>query len=167
MTDDFDDLYGSKYLSAADLKGQPRRVKIGKTDVADFNEKNGGTKRKYILFFEGEDKAMVLNKTNAQKLAQAYGKERTGWVGQFVELYSEPTSYGEGLRLRPLRKASTPAQPDPEMNDAIPILTNKRAASARRGSLSILRQLMSEEGRGVASSGSRHDGAQEFAGRRL
>src|SRR5262245_31680091 len=117
MSDDFDDLYGSKYLSAADLKGQQRRVKIGKVDVADFKEKNGVTKRKYVLFFEGEDKAMVLNKTNAQKLAQAYGKDRNGWVGQFVELYSETTPLGEGLRLRPLRKASTPTQPDAEMND--------------------------------------------------
>jgi hypothetical protein len=120
MSDDFDDLYGSKYLSAADLKGQTRRAKIGKTDVADFKEKNGATRRKYVLYFEGEDKAMVLNKTNAQKLGTAYGKDRTSWVGQHVELYTETTSFGEGLRLRPLRKASTPAQPDAEMSDAIP-----------------------------------------------
>jgi hypothetical protein len=120
MSDDFDDLYGSKYLSAADLKGQQRRAKIGKTDVADFKEKNGASKRKYVLYFEGEDKVMVLNKTNAQKLASTYGKDRASWVGQHVELYSETTSFGEGLRLRPLRKASTPAQPDAEMSDAIP-----------------------------------------------
>src|SRR4029450_10163035 len=121
MADDFDDLYGSRYMGSADLKGQTRRAKIGKTDVADFKEKSGATRRKYVLYFEGEDKAMVLNKTNAQKLAQAYGKDRAAWVGQTVELYSETTSFGEGLRLRPLRKASTPAQPDDEMSDAIPI----------------------------------------------
>src|SRR5262245_32334294 len=120
MADDFDDLYGSKYLGAADLKGTQRRVTIGKTDVADFKEKGGTTRRKYVLYFEGQDKAMVLNKTNAQKLATTYGKDRTAWVGNIVELYSEPTSFGEGLRLRPLRKASTLAQPDAELNDAIP-----------------------------------------------
>ena len=107
-------------MSAADLKGQQKRAKIGKTDVADFKEKNGATRRKYVLYFEGEDKVMVLNKTNAQKLGAAYGKDRASWVGQHVELYSETTSFGEGLRLRPLRKASTPAQPDAEMSDAIP-----------------------------------------------
>ena len=120
MSDDFDDLYGSKYLSAADLNGQQKRAKIGKTDVPDFKEKNGASKRKYVLYFEGEDKVMVLNKTNAQKLASTYGKDRASWVGQHVELYSETTSFVEGLRLRPLRKASTPAQPDAEMSDAIP-----------------------------------------------
>jgi hypothetical protein len=118
MSDDFDDLYGSKYMGAADLKGQTWRAKIGKTDVADFKEKSGATKRKYVLFFEGEDKAMVLNKTNAQKLATAYGKDRNSWVGQTVELHSETTSFGEGLRLRPLRKASPP--PDDEMSESIP-----------------------------------------------
>jgi hypothetical protein len=121
MTDDFDDLYGSKYFGVFDLKGQTPRRKIGKADVAEFKEKDGSARRKYVLYFEGEDKALILNKTNALKLASAFGKQRTSWVGQFVELYSEMTSLGkEGVRLRPLRKPATPAQPDPELNDAVP-----------------------------------------------
>ena len=53
MSDDFDDLYGSKYLRAADLKGQQRRAKIGKTDVADFKEKNGATQAQVRPLFRG------------------------------------------------------------------------------------------------------------------
>ena len=118
---DFDDIYGSKYFSVSDLHGEQPRRKIGKVDVAELKEKDGSTKRKFVVFFEGEDKALVLNKTNAQKLAQTYGKDRTMWVGAVVELYSEMTSLGkEGVRVRPLRKPATPAQPDPELNDAIP-----------------------------------------------
>jgi hypothetical protein len=105
MSDDFDDIYGSKFLGAADLNGQRKRVKIVDTEVSDLREKDGNTRRKYIVWFETEEKALVLNKTNALRLAQAFGKDREGWNGAVIELYSEMTSLGkEGIRLRPLRK---------------------------------------------------------------
>ena len=97
-------MYGSKYLGVPDLKGQRPRRTIGKVEVAELKEKDGTTKRKRILYFEGEDKALVLNKTNAVKLAMAFGKESADWIGARVELYSEMTSLGkEGVRLQPLR----------------------------------------------------------------
>ena len=121
MDDDFDAMYGSKYLGVADLKGQRPRRTIGKVEVAELKEKDGTTKRKRILYFEGEDKALVLNKTNAVKLAMAFGKESTNWVGARVELYSEMTSLGkEGVRLQPLRtvaKAAPPVAPPVAVDD--------------------------------------------------
>src|SRR5262245_61029905 len=121
MTDlEFDDLYGSKYLSAADLKGGTARFKIGKIDSADLPQKTGGTKGRWILCVDGEEKGLMLNKTNAVALANVFGKKPENWVGQFVELYSVMTSYGEGVRVRPLRKPATVAEPDPELKDAIP-----------------------------------------------
>jgi hypothetical protein len=71
---------GSKYLGASDLKGQRPRHTIGKVDVAELKEKDGTTKRKRIVYFEGEDKALVVNKTNAVKLAIAFGKDSRDWV---------------------------------------------------------------------------------------
>jgi hypothetical protein len=118
--DDFDALYGSKYLSVADLKDGEPRLKIGKVEVAELREKNGTTKRKYVMLFEGVEKALVINKTNARKLAEAYGKQSSRWVGQAVQLYSEETTFGKGLRVRPLRKPATSAEPDPVLNDAVP-----------------------------------------------
>jgi hypothetical protein len=126
MSDDFDDIYGSKFLSAADLNGQRKRVKIVDTEVSDLREKDGSTKRKYIVWFETEEKALVLNKTNALRLAQAFGKNREGWHGAVVELYSEMTSLGkEGIRLRPVRKPpqqqqkpqTPPPDEDPPFDD--------------------------------------------------
>jgi hypothetical protein len=118
---DFDDVYGSKYFGIADLKGEQSRLKIGKVAAADLREKDGSTKVKYVVYFEGQDKGLVLNKTNAIKLADAYGKKSSAWVGQVVELYGEMTGLGkEGVRLRPLRKPAAPAATDPELSDAIP-----------------------------------------------
>src|SRR5262245_30329936 len=104
MTLEFDDLYGSKYFSAPDLKGERLRLKIGKVEAAELREKTGGTKWKWIVYFDGQEKALVLNKTNATELAKVFGKKSANWIGQFVELFSAPTSYGEGVRVRPLRK---------------------------------------------------------------
>ena len=117
--DVFDDIYGSKYFSVPDLKDGEPRFKIGKVEVAELREKNGATKRKFVVLFEGVDKGLVVNKTNAKKLAEAYGKESSKWVGQIVQLYSEETTFGKGVRVRPLRKPATPPAPDPELDDAI------------------------------------------------
>jgi hypothetical protein len=119
--DEFDDLYGSKYLSVADLKGGEPRLKIGKVEVADLRDKTGTTKRRYVTFFEGIEKGLVINITNAKKLAEAYGKQSAKWIGQIVELYSEDTSLGKGVRVRPMRKPAIPAQPNSDLDDAIPI----------------------------------------------
>jgi hypothetical protein len=119
--DDFDDLYGSKYLGVADLKDGEPRIKIGKVEVAELREKNGTTRRKYVVFFDGVEKGLVINKTNARKLADAYGKQPSRWIGQIVQRYAEETTYGKGIRVRPLRKPPPVPAPDPDLNDAIPV----------------------------------------------
>jgi hypothetical protein len=116
--DDFDDLYGSKYLSVADLKDDEPRLEIGKVEVAELREKNGTTKRKYVVWFVGVEKGLVINNTNARKLADAYGKQPSRWISQIVQLYSEETAYGKGVRVRPLRKPPPIPAPDPNLNDA-------------------------------------------------
>jgi hypothetical protein len=116
---DFDDIYGSKYFSAADLHGEMIRRKIGKVEIGDLRDKDGSNKRKFILYFKGVDKPLVLNRTNAQKLAAALGKDPTAWVGVICELYAEMTSLGkEGVRLRIIKSAAAGAAAE-DMNDAI------------------------------------------------
>jgi hypothetical protein len=116
----FDDIYGSKYFSVSDLKDGEPWLKVGKVEVAELREKNGVTKRKFVILFEGVDKGLVVNKTNAKKLAEAYGKQSSKWVGQIIQLYGEDTTFGKGVRVRPLRKPATLAEPDPVLNDAVP-----------------------------------------------
>ncbi len=119
-TNIFDDIYGSKYFSAADLHGGQLQCRIGKVDVVELKEKDGSTKRKFIVYFDGVEKPLVLNKTNAQKLAASHGKDRHNWVGVMVELYAEMTGLGkEGVRLRLLKSGAAEAAAT-ELNDKIP-----------------------------------------------
>jgi hypothetical protein len=112
---EFDDLYGSKYLTAADLHGETPRRKIGKVDPVELKQKDGTTKRKFAVYFEDVEKALIMNQTNAKKLAAAFGKDRSKWIGVEVELYSEMTSLGiEGIRLRPLKPTGAS-----DLNDTI------------------------------------------------
>jgi hypothetical protein len=118
-SDIFDDIYGSKYFSAADLRGEVIKRTIGKVDPVELKEKDGSTKKKFMVYFEGVEKPLVLNQTNARKLAASHGKDRFNWVGVVVELYGEMTSLGkEGVRLRPLKSAAAGAAAT-DMNDAV------------------------------------------------
>jgi hypothetical protein len=118
---DYDKLYGSRYLGDADLEGGEPRLKISKVEIAELRDKGGATKLKFVVSFEGVEKGLVVNKTNAKKLADAYGKRREQWIGQLVQLYSEDTSFGKGVRVRPLRKPAIVNQPDPDdLADAVP-----------------------------------------------
>ena len=101
---EFDLLYGGRYLSATDLHGETLRCKIGKVDPIELREKDGTIKQRYALYFIGVAKALILNKTNAKKLAAAFGKDRSDWIGVEVELRAEMTGLGiEGVQLRPLK----------------------------------------------------------------
>ena len=112
----FDDIYGSKYLGPPDLHGETPRRKIGKVEIGNLKEKDGSTKRKFLVYFKGVDKPLVLNRTNAQTLAAALGKNPTAWIGVVVELYAEMTSLGkEGVRLRVIKSAGAAD----DMNDRI------------------------------------------------
>jgi hypothetical protein len=114
----FNDIYGSKYFSVADLHGETPRHRIGKVDVADLKDKDATTKRRILVYFDGVEKPLVLNRTNAKKLAEVYTEDHRKWVGVVVDLYDEETSMGKGVRLRPVKSAAAGAAAK-DMNDEI------------------------------------------------
>ena len=93
-------LYPSKYLKASDLRGKDvtlticpeRGVRIDK--VA---RKGGAKERKAVMFFvecaakakkdEADEKALILNITNARTIAEIYGNDTDDWKGKRITLY--------------------------------------------------------------------------------
>ena len=84
------DLFPSRYVSAGDLPA-------GGTDViieSFGQEEVGDTKDlRPILFFAGKPKGMVLNKTNANRIAEKYGEQIEEWMGKPVTLYPSETDF--------------------------------------------------------------------------
>lgn len=82
------EVFPSKYLKASDLQGKAVKVIIDKVTVEKMGEDN-----KPVLYFKGKEKAMALNKTNAQMIAAHYSPETDGWVGREIKLYAGKVNF--------------------------------------------------------------------------
>ncbi|MGI9489057.1 MAG: hypothetical protein ACR2RF_24865 [Geminicoccaceae bacterium] len=99
--------FPSKYLKSADLDELPGKecnVLISNVTLEDVGTQDN-PEQKPVVHFQGAEKGMVLNKTNAMVLESAFGPETERWVGQKVTLFSQPVMFQgrqvRGLRMRP------------------------------------------------------------------
>jgi hypothetical protein len=91
--------FPSAYLKASDLGGREVRVTMGRVELEEI-----GTDKKMALYFKGKEKAMILNKTNAYTISEAYGDDSADWYDQPLILFSIRTEFQgkpvDGLRCR-------------------------------------------------------------------
>lgn len=101
--------FPSNYLKAADLKGRNALVTISHADYEMI-----GDDKKLVLFFDGKEKGMVLNKTNAGNIASAYGDDTDDWKGQQIVLFEAMVDYQgktvAAIRVRQPMAKDRPAQ---------------------------------------------------------
>ena len=99
------DAFPSKYLSAEDVHGQDHTVVIERYQAETMPARDGADERKYVLFFRGAKKGLVLNKTNAKTIASQHGNDFDGWIGKQVTIGSTwVEAFGEqilAIRVRP------------------------------------------------------------------
>ena len=121
----------SKYLKKEDFGQTGRNMVIAGLKHEDVSLADKPEEMKYILYFNGEQKGMVLNQTNIQLIAHAAGSTETDdWKGKTVNVYEDPTVMfaGEmkgGLRVRPATTAQAPVtngttQPEQGFDDSLP-----------------------------------------------
>jgi hypothetical protein len=76
--------FPSKFLRAADLpEGASIPVVIDKVTLEEVGEDR---ETKPVAYFKGKQKGLVLNKTNAGVIADAYGDESDGWTNKPINL---------------------------------------------------------------------------------
>ena len=110
------DAFPSNYLKASDIQGATPIVTI---DHVAFEAVGRERLMKAVVYFKGKDKGVILNKTNATKIAQIAGSQQTeDWTGTRIMLYATETEFGgetvECIRIKPVpanRQASAPAPP--------------------------------------------------------
>ncbi len=86
------DIYVSegKSLKAEDLQGKARKLQISAYDTVEFDGK-----QKVVLNFAGAEKGLVLNLTNANRIAVNIGSdEMDDWIGRAITIYPTTTEYG-------------------------------------------------------------------------
>lgn len=142
--DVLEEFFPSKHLKAADLDGREIKVTINRVE-----REKVGDDMKAVIYFNGKDKGVALNKGNTKILAESFGRDSDGWIGQQVILFSVWTEYQnkpvQGLRVRvppqsipqPTGPAPVPRRPDPissglappmkaDMDDDIPFAAEFR-----------------------------------------
>jgi len=90
--------FPSNYLKAADLHGGRTTVTIDSVAIEDI-----GGEDKPILYFQGKEKGLVLNKTNANMIAEIAKDEETDhWTGVRITIYSTKVDF-QGRRVDAIR----------------------------------------------------------------
>ena len=118
---DINDLYPSKYLKAHDLGGKTVKATIRHVLVEKI-----GSDTKPVLYFKGKEKGMVLNKTNAFTVSQAFGMDTDDWGGGEIEIFAAFVDFQgkqvEGLRIRlPSRQRNADWQAPPARQRREPV----------------------------------------------
>jgi hypothetical protein len=112
------DFFSSKYLGAADLNGGSHIVQISRVETETMQD----GRKKPALYFTGQNKALLCNKTNALTIAAKLGPNMNGWIGHSVELFpmmvQGPNGPVQGIRVRVVER---PAQPAPAPAPAAPV----------------------------------------------
>lgn len=108
----FDDIYSTgSHLKASDLPHDVQAV-ISGHEVVKFDDGP-----KLVLRFQGKDKTLVLNKTNATMVSEMYGKDVDQWAGKTITIGPDRTNYAGQvvpcIRVRYQAPAVAPAQQQP------------------------------------------------------
>jgi hypothetical protein len=110
---DINDVFPSKHLKAADLKGRTARVTIDRYEFEMIGQ-GAQAQRKPVLYFRDKDKGLVLNKTNATNIALMHGSELDDWPGCDVELFTAMVDFQgkstEAIRCKPVRSRAPATQ---------------------------------------------------------
>ncbi len=108
------DLYPSKYVKSDDIGNQRLTLQVGTIKLEEVAENEPA---KPVMYFNGKEKGMVLNKTNALLCAHCWGDDTDSWNGQWLDLFVEPKMFQgkvvNGLSVAPKlpNSGTAPEQP--------------------------------------------------------
>ncbi len=85
--------FPSRYFTAKDIvTSGPKLVILTRIDheLVGTEEKQ----EKYVAYFQGEEKGLVLNATKWDVLESLYGDESDGWIGKEIVMFPDKTRFG-------------------------------------------------------------------------
>lgn len=102
-------VFPSRYLKGDDVEGET--IVVIKELVFDkMKDEDGKEEEKPVLLFKGVEKGLVLNKTNATRIAEQHGDETDNWTGKRITLTTESvTAFGKtqwAIRVKPERQVT-------------------------------------------------------------
>lgn len=102
---DWRSMFDRDYIGAWDLLGRDVVVTISRVEASVLTAPGGKKNKKPVVHFEGREKGLALNRTNAKTIAAMYGNDTSRWIGQRITIYPTQTTFGsetvECIRVRP------------------------------------------------------------------
>jgi len=120
-------LFPNEYIAAADLIDAQKKtgedgvvLTISRVSIDSLKTNRGSEKKPVVWFVEmerrhekgkGENKRLVLNKTNAKTIAKLYGYETNEWKGKRIILYpTQCEAFGETVDCVRIKDQAPPAK---------------------------------------------------------
>ena len=106
--------FPSEFLRAADLQDRTANVIMDRVEMRDI-----GGDHKPVLFFQGKERGLVLNKTNVNTISAAYGDESDAWRGLPLMLFPCMVDF-QGRQVQAIRVRVPPQRQAPAQQYAAP-----------------------------------------------
>lgn len=94
MPQHIDTFFESAYLSWSDLGGHDFVVTIAGIKRGEVKSEKG-TSVKAIVSLTEFSKPMVVNRTNAKRIAALYGKDTDAWIGRRITIFPTTVPFGD------------------------------------------------------------------------
>lgn len=108
------------FIFAFDLNGKDVTVTISRVEAGTLTGQGGRKAKKPVVYFEGKEKGLALNATNAKTIAALYGNYTEKWVGRQITLYPATTQMNgetvECIRVRPSAPKAPSAKQEEQSN---------------------------------------------------
>ena len=114
--------FPSNYLKASDLGESQPVVTIDRVEIESVGRDK---EMKPVVYFAGKTKGIVLNKTNAKKIADLANSPNTeDWPGVQIRLYATEVEFAgeqvEAIRIKSARTPQPKPKPAPEPAQIVP-----------------------------------------------
>lgn len=91
--DHYEALFDSQFLRWFDIEGKGDiTCTIDKVVREELTLRGGAKKKSPVVTIKNGSKPLVLNRTNADTIAQLYGNKPSGWAGKRIVLYVDTTN---------------------------------------------------------------------------
>jgi hypothetical protein len=124
-------MFPSKWLKASDFEDGDAVMTIREVTQETIGQGKDAAE-KFVLYFEEEERGLVLNKTNVGTIAKLHGDDTDDWIGKQVTLFATEVQFQsemvEAIRVRskpprrpgakverPAAPAATPAEDDDQV----------------------------------------------------
>jgi hypothetical protein len=102
------DVFPSKYLKSEDLSEKDMTLTVKDIKLEEIEQSGGKKVNKAVAYFLETEKALIINKTNWNKIVKETGQEDSdGWIGKQIVLTIIETDFkGEmvsAIRVREVK----------------------------------------------------------------